>query len=277
MKQPPGFIVKGKERLVCRLRRSIYGLKQSARCWNQRLHAVLQQLGFKQSESDHCLYTKVVGGLQVFLLVYVDDILVACRSSAEIDKITRALKREFDITDLGEPSYFLGLEIQRHDGKYSVSLEGYIDRIAQRYGLQAAKAAKSPMDIGFVSTTDSSTPFSDNLAYRSLVGALLYVAVCARPDVAVSASILGRRYVHPQKMIGTRLKGSSVSCTQPRAHVWSTTTKPILPGSRMPTGQVTSTLVVQLLGLSFYTPEEQFLGAAGFNIVLRSVQWNPNT
>lgn len=114
MKQPPGFIVKGKERLVCRLRRSIYGLKQSARCWNQRLHAVLQQLGFKQSESDHCLYTKVVGGLQVFLLVYVDDILVACRSSAEIDKITRALKREFDITDLGEPSYFLGLEIQRH-------------------------------------------------------------------------------------------------------------------------------------------------------------------
>lgn len=206
MRQPPGFAEKGKENLVCRLRRSIYGLKQSARCWNKRLHSVLLDLGFSQSKTDPCLYTKMVGNVRVSLLVYVDDILLGCVDASLLDQISNALKRQFDITDLGEPSYFLGLEIVRQDGKYSVTLDGYIEKTAKRFGLQDAKPAKSPMDTGFVSTKDSSPPFENNTVYRSLVGALLYVAVCARPDIAVSASILGRKVCSPTEADWTAAK-----------------------------------------------------------------------
>lgn len=76
MKQPPGYEVAGKEHMVCRLKKSIYGLKQSARCWNDRLDGVLKKMGFRPSVADPCLYTKVVSGKLVYLLVYVDDILV---------------------------------------------------------------------------------------------------------------------------------------------------------------------------------------------------------
>lgn len=115
----------------------------------------------------------------------------------EIDRVSKSLKQEFEITDLGEPSLFLGMEIHRRNGQYSVSLSSYIDKIVSRFGLQDAKTSKSPMDTGFASTVDSSTPFHDNTEYRSLVGALLYIAVCARPDVAVSAAILGRKVCAP--------------------------------------------------------------------------------
>lgn len=98
------------------------------------------------------------------------------------------------------------MEIVRQDGKYSVTLDGYIEKTAKRFGLQDAKPAKSPMDTGFVSTKDSSPPFENNTVYRSLVGALLYVAVCARPDIAVSASILGRKVCSPTEADWTAAK-----------------------------------------------------------------------
>ncbi|XP_055522385.1 uncharacterized protein LOC129716575 [Wyeomyia smithii] len=164
------------------------------------------QVAFKQAErtktddaskADQCLYTKIVSGLRVYLLVNVDDILVACQESSEIDRVTKALSAKFDITDLGEPSFFLGLEIQRQNGKYSICLESYIDKITARFGQQNAKTTNCPMDTGYTSSIDTSSPFPDNTAYRSLVGALLYVSVSARPDIAVSASILGRKVCAP--------------------------------------------------------------------------------
>lgn len=197
MVQPPGHVVKGKENKVCRLRRSIYGLKQSARCWNKRLDAVLKTMGFEQSTADTCLYTKKVNGKMVYLLVYVDDILVGCEDDSEIELVYKQLKKYFDMTDLGDLSYFLGMEVEKEANGYSVSLRGYIDRVVDKFGLRDAKGAKTPMDTGYVKEEDKSSALSDGKQYRSLVGALLYIAVCARPDVAVSASILGRKVSAP--------------------------------------------------------------------------------
>lgn len=197
MRQPAGFEENGKEQLVCRLRRSIYGLKQSARCWNQRIHTVLQNLNFEQSQSDPCLYIKFTNGKQLYLLIYVDDILMACESDMEIENVYRALKDEFEITDLGEAKYFLGLEISKINGKYGISLEGYISRLIENFGLGEAKGAKTPMDEGFAKTGTDSPLLDNDIPYRSIVGALLYVAVSARPDIAVSASILGRSVSAP--------------------------------------------------------------------------------
>lgn len=197
MRQPPGYEVKGKEHWVCRLKKSIYGLKQSARCWNQKLHSVLVKMGFQQSGADQCLYTKNVKEKKVYILVYVDDMMVGCVDEVIIDSVYQALTGHFDMTDLGQVSYFLGLEIKRENGDYSVSLEGYIDKLIRKFGLSDAKVAKTPMDEGFLKVQDTSESFLDQTQYRSLVGGLLYLSVCARPDIAVSTGILGRKVSAP--------------------------------------------------------------------------------
>ena len=197
MKQPVGYEKKGAEKLVCRLRRSIYGLQQSARRWNHRLHDVLVGMQFVQSSADHCLYTKDVSGDRIYILVYVDDILVGSKKEAHIGEIYYYLKKEFEMTDLGDLNYFLGLEVHRQNGNYSISLESYIERVAERFGLRDAKIAKSPMEEAFVKMETESVLLQDSSTYRSLVGALLYIAVCARPDIAVSTSLLGRRVASP--------------------------------------------------------------------------------
>ena len=108
MQQPEGFVVEGNEHLVCRLKRSICGLKQSSRCWNSTIDGYLKQLGYLQSNSDPCVYIAAVGKMAV-VGVYVDDIVVACKSEAKLKKFKQDLCRRFDVKDLGRLHYFLGM------------------------------------------------------------------------------------------------------------------------------------------------------------------------
>ena len=91
MRQPEGFLIDGQEHLVCRLKWSIYGLKQSPRCWNQALDAQLKLMGFKQSTSDPCIYTSTTDDLAV----YVDDILLAGKSQQAIAQVKADLGKRF--------------------------------------------------------------------------------------------------------------------------------------------------------------------------------------
>lgn len=205
MRQPPGFIEAGKENQVCRLKRSIYGLKQSARCWNRRLHDILIRMGFRQSSADPCLYMKSFGDKLAYLLVYVDDIVLGCADEKITTRIFEELKKYLDITNLGELRYFLGIEIQREDDRYSLSLRGYIEKLAARFGMSNAKYAKTPMDDGFLKL-ECGEKLENQSIYRSLVGALLYISVHARPDISVSTSILGRRVSNPSQADWTAAK-----------------------------------------------------------------------
>ena len=110
MHQPEGFVTKGQEHLVCKLKRSIYGLKQSPRCWNSALHCQLKAMGFAQTTSDPCLYVSTEGELFV-IAVYVDDIVLAGRSDRKMSEVKKALATRFDVKDMGELHYFLGVKI----------------------------------------------------------------------------------------------------------------------------------------------------------------------
>ena len=113
MKQPEGFTDKGQEHLVCRLKRSIYGLKQSPRCWNQTLDTKLKKMGFTQSTSDPCIYTSSKEGLLI-LAVYVDDIVLAGKSEKKIAEVKSALAKLFQVKDMGEMHYFLGVSVKQN-------------------------------------------------------------------------------------------------------------------------------------------------------------------
>jgi hypothetical protein len=97
MKQPKGFIMEGKEDMVCRLKKSIYRLKQASRQWYLKFNETIKRFGFKENVEDNCVYAKLKNGKYIFLILYVDDILLA--------------SSDIDMKDLGEASYVLGIEI----------------------------------------------------------------------------------------------------------------------------------------------------------------------
>lgn len=206
MRQPPGCAVPGKEEYVCRLNRSIYGLRQSARCWHRRLNEALSKRGFKPSGADPCLFVRTVGTTRVFLLVYVDDMLIGSTNEFEVKRLFDSLKEEFELTCLGEVRHFLGMEVQRKDGVYGVRLQNYIGKLLLKYRMEQARNAKPPMEPGFLKTEDTGEAFEDPTEYRSLVGGLLYLAVNARPDIAACAAILGRKFSAPEEADWTAAK-----------------------------------------------------------------------
>ena len=101
MDQPEGFIVPSKENYVCKLKKSLYGLKQSPRQWYKRFDSFMLLHGFKRSEYDSCVYIKIVDGSPIYLLLYVDDMLIAAKSRKEITTVKKLLSSEFDMKDLG--------------------------------------------------------------------------------------------------------------------------------------------------------------------------------
>ena len=112
MKQPEGYIERDKERLVCKLKRSIYGLKQSPRCWNSMLNSHLKRMGFVQSTGYPCLYISTTG--EPFIIAaYVDDILLAGKSAQRITEVRRDLGSQFHVKDMGAVDYFLGVMVHR--------------------------------------------------------------------------------------------------------------------------------------------------------------------
>lgn len=176
MRQPPGYSEPGKEKLVCRLQRSLYGLKQAARIWNGTVKEILFEAGFCQSESDACLYSKQLkSGEWMYVLLHVDDMIVATKEDQEITRLENTLRKKIDITSLGEVSHFLGIKVRKDDrGVFCLSQGAFIREIASRFGLDKAKQSKYPLDVGYWKQKSEVLP--DNEQYHSLVGALLYVS-----------------------------------------------------------------------------------------------------
>jgi hypothetical protein len=108
MKQPKGFSVKGKKELVCKLKKSLYGLKQSLRMWYQKFNTYIQGLGFVRSNVDHCVYYKQVGNDFIYVVLYVDDMLLVGNNMDVIKEVKMQLSSKFDMKDLGAASFILG-------------------------------------------------------------------------------------------------------------------------------------------------------------------------
>lgn len=207
MKQPPGFI-EGDSSRVCLLRKSIYGLKQAARAWNEAIHNVLANEEFTQSKVDQCLYSKQIDGDWCYILIYVDDVIVACKSVKQSTEIENILSSKFEMQNLGNVKQYLGIEITRNaDGIFELCQAKYIDQIVSSFGLKDAKGVNTPLDVGYYASSSAfSTKLLDNSDYQKLIGCLLYISVNTRPDIAASVSILAQCVSGPSSNDWNQLK-----------------------------------------------------------------------
>lgn len=187
MAQPPGFVNPDLPTHVCRLKKALYGLKQAPRAWFHRLRDFLISHGFTCSQSDSSLFLKRSSHEAVYLLVYVDDIIITGTSPTLIDHITSSLHATFTIKDLGCLSFFLGIEAISTSSGLLLSQNRYIGDLLHRAKMDGAKPVATPMQTGLQLSKSDGDPFSDTHLYRSIVGALQYVTI-TRPEIAFAVN-----------------------------------------------------------------------------------------
>ena len=209
MQQPQGFTCQGKEELVCKLKKSIYGLKQSPRCWNSTLDAYLKKLGFVQTASDPCIYYQKTDKDIVYIGVYVDNIILAGRDEKRLQEIKGDFSKKFDIKDLGELKYFLGMKVVQDKGNNYIWIgqPAYTKNLLKSYGMQDSNPTSTPVDVNskLQPAKDTDEPLNQT-KYQSAVGSLMYLAVSTRPDISYAVNNLARFNSNPQKEHWTALK-----------------------------------------------------------------------
>ena len=146
MRQPPGYELKGKEELVCKLRKSIYGLKQSPRCWNEKLCNHLKSLGFKESGADSCVFIQSGGKGMKIIAVYVDDLILIAKTLAEVEQMKEGLSETFKMKDMGQLRYCLGINFEVTEQVISLCQKQYLIKLLEKYRLSEANTMATPMD-----------------------------------------------------------------------------------------------------------------------------------
>jgi hypothetical protein len=150
MAQPKGFVVEGKEQIGYRLKKSIYRLKQASRQWYLKFDRTIKNFGFKENNKDNCVYTKFKNGRYIFLILYVDDILLASSDVSLLLKTKKFLSSKFNMKDLGETSFVLGIEIHRDRSKgvLGLSQKTYIEKVLKKFSMHKCSASPAPMVKG---------------------------------------------------------------------------------------------------------------------------------
>ncbi|KAH9659029.1 hypothetical protein KPL70_023708 [Citrus sinensis] len=209
MTQPDGHKVAGKENWVCKLTKSLYGLKQSPRQWYKRFDQFIKRQRYTRNKFDHCVYfRKLQEESFIYLLLYVDDMLIASKSKDEIEKLKTQLNQEFEMKDLGEAKKILGMEIcrDRARGKVSLSQKQYLKKVLQQFGMtEQTKPVSTPLASHFklsaqlFPSTDAEREYILQVPYSNAVGSLMYAIVCTRPDISHAVGIVSRFMHNPSK------------------------------------------------------------------------------
>ncbi|KAL4310349.1 hypothetical protein GQ457_01G030280 [Hibiscus cannabinus] len=190
MQPPPGYIDKNSG-LVCKLNKSLYGLKQASRKWNERLASALLDQGFKQANSDSSLFVKGKEEHFIALVVYVDDIVLVSPSVTAITAIKHFLHETFKIKDLGDLKYFLGFEVARSSKGINLCQRKYTLELLQEFGFLECKPATTPMVPSKKLSKQDGVPLQDITLYRKLIGKLLYLTN-TRPDIVFAVQQLSQ-------------------------------------------------------------------------------------
>ena len=153
MTQPDGFVIQEHANKICKLQRAIYGLKQASRNWNKRFNETIKEFDFSQNEDDPCVYKKISGSAVVFLVLYVDDILLIGNDVPMLQSVKRWLSENFSMKDLGETTYILGIRIYRDRSRrlLGLSQNTYIDKVLKRFSMKDSRRGIFPCHMEYIS------------------------------------------------------------------------------------------------------------------------------
>ncbi|PPQ85111.1 hypothetical protein CVT26_005400 [Gymnopilus dilepis] len=205
VRQPPGYELSESKGKVCRLRKTLYGLKQSGRRWYQRLVEIMEKLGFKRCEVDQAVFYRKKEGKLMIVLVHVDDCMLVATALPLITHFKIAIAKHVGITDLGELHWILGIEVRRVRELRLIHLSqrSYLESTFRRYGIDQLKPLSLPMDPNTQLTTAQSPATTEEFAkmrdipYQEAVGSLMYASLSTRPDITYAVQVVSRFAKNP--------------------------------------------------------------------------------
>ena len=200
MKQPPGFVDKNHPQKVCKLNSSLYGLKQSARCWNLVIDKYFKSKNFVQNQADPCVYYKYEVNkdgdkIIVVVAIYVDDSIICSNKMDVLKSVKEQLSAHFEMDDRGEIHYILGMSVHRDRKQKILTIDQkcYLENVLLKFNMEDCKAIATPIDpaLNLVSLSEEEDSI-DVTMYQSAIGSLNYAAICTRPDLSTVVGKLGK-------------------------------------------------------------------------------------
>nr|KAJ0197947.1 hypothetical protein LSAT_V11C700362840 [Lactuca sativa] len=207
MAQPKDFVNAKHPNRVCKLEKSIYGLKQACRRWNLCFDEKVKKFGFLRSEEESCVYVKASGSIVSFLVLYVNDILLIGNDVPMLQEVKSWLGKCFAMKDLREAAYNLGIRIVRNRSKKLIGLSQntYLDKVLKRFSMENSKKGELPIQCNAKLSKTQSPSIEVEIAemsrvpYIFVVGSIMYVMTCTRPDVSFALSMVSRYQGNPGK------------------------------------------------------------------------------
>ena len=199
MEQPEGFVMKGQEHKVCKLVKSLYGLKQAPKQWHEKFDKIVLANGYKINESDKCIYSKFENGKGVIICLYVDDMLIFGTDLEQVEETKKFLSNNFEMKDMGGADVILGIKIIRDGSTIALSQSHYIEKVLKRFNLIDCIPASTPMDPQRKLVPNDGRKI-DQLQYAKVIGCLMYIMTCTRPDIAYAIGKLSRYTSNPSNL-----------------------------------------------------------------------------
>ncbi|KAL8103772.1 hypothetical protein AgCh_028101 [Apium graveolens] len=199
IEQPPGYVQKGQEDKVYRLKKALYGLKQAPRAWNTRVDEYFQKNGFVKSPYEHALYTKTNSGGDIMIVcLYVDDMIFTGNNPGMFDDFKKVMTNEFEMTDIGQMSYFLGVEVKQNKDGIFMSQKKYAEQIIKKFRMEECKPVSTPAEASIKLRIDSTRESVNPTLFKNLVGSLRYLTF-TRPDIMYAVGIVSRYMEKPKQ------------------------------------------------------------------------------
>ena len=196
IEQPEGFSAPGQEKKVCRLVKSLYGLKQAPKQWHEKFDRAMVANGFRINECDKCVYVKNTENGYIILCLYVDDMLIVGSDDDIIKSTKKMLNSSFDMKDMGLADVILGIKISKSSNGLILSQSHYVDKILEKFNKNDSGVCKTPVDLNLHLSKNKSESVSQ-LEYSRVIGSLMYLMSCTRPDIAYAVSKLSRYTSNP--------------------------------------------------------------------------------
>nr|UBX54621.1 transposon Pol polyprotein [Lupinus angustifolius] len=205
---PEGFMSKGNDNKVLRLKKALYGLKQAPRAWYSRIDQYFVDKGFRRSKSEPTLYIKSQGRYDTLIVsLYVDDLIYTGNNIKMIIEFKEDKMKTFEMTDLSLMHYFLGIEVNQKEEGIFISQKKYTEELLKKFKMCECKPVATPLVTNEKLQKDDGSPQADASLYRSLIGSLLYLTA-TRPDIMYATSLLSRFMQSPSQIhfgVGKRI------------------------------------------------------------------------